>query len=633
MSEQEHWWCWGFFNAPPDIPGPEPWRGEPTAPTGFRMLSPRRGDGELYGLYRQVHAGEVISGPVMDFGQSGSQPYRHFIRFSALDTDTTPAASMQPGEIGLYAADGVTQIQHGPVEDVGVIYLPRQAAVFGADAIAPATDLTAYSLEPWGANLVANPGSSAIVSLTERGSHETVFLQADQIASYGSAGYRLSALTPLDGSHTPATYAVSWDITATVTHAVGLKDLLDRGKLVLRTDLEGHESDEFSSYDNAAFGGGYWPGTFCFFDQDTEPTDDTNALGWPYLTSGSGTLAWGDLRADSNPDASWTPETLVAGDWPAGRVIHISPWHPHLTNGHVRVTLASAAAMAGTGNGAHLWARATWIVVGSLSGDTAADYFRWSEFAPTQLRGDIPPEWIPNAPWVEPSGTELTDATLSNADRLLMEDGDTVELGEIYEHHDQFHTGLTSLTGYTFVTSSNVANAGEVHVTPPSNNATGAYYIHPLDDDDKALLKQILRAQKAVRFAVSDTQYAEFHPSGAPGELFGNLVGSIPATGSYRSVGTALSNNDAVDIEVESRIPARGEIADPAYKSNDPNVAGEGGSEHQVWTRGTGAGNAGWRLYGIHVGSTAPSAPFDGMMWSDTGTDDRLKRYNGSAWV
>ena len=196
---------------------------------------------------------------------------------------------------------------------------------------------------------------------------------------------------------------------------------------ILRTAIEGHENDEFASYDNALFGGGYFPGSFCLFTGTTQPTDDTNAIGQPDIVTGSGVILFGDLRADSNPDASWTPEALDASDWPSGRVIHISPWHPYDPKAYLTVTLTSAAQKAGSGNGEHLWAQASWTEHGNVAAvQTEGDYFRFSENVPSQLDFDLPLEAMPALPsnYVKLDGSNITlnfksDVQGANEDEAL----------------------------------------------------------------------------------------------------------------------------------------------------------------------------------------------------------------------
>ena len=535
----------------------------------------------------------------------------HFIRFSAQDAGTVPSTHLIDGEIGIYAADGSTQLQgHGvDVAGAGILYLPKRAASFSNDPTHPGTDLTAYDLTRMLAWIVDNPGSSVIVSLTERGSSDTVFFQADLVEAYGTQGYRLSALTHLRGHHDPASYGTGWNVTVTATFAVGSKDIIDLvdtlDAYVRKTDLEGAEDSEFASYDNSLFGGAYWPGNFCFFSQATQPTDDTNAIGWPYLTSGSGTLAWGDLRADSNPDASWTPEDLDASEWPSGRVVHISPWHPYLDNGHVRVTLTSAATKVGTGNGAHLWATASWVVVGSLAGDTNSDYFRWSEIAPTTLKGNIPPDWIANPPWVREDGSNVTDL-LKEAIQGANED---VTLSHT------FRVNATNVDYYVVLTEPGGDQLNTLQIRVPAT-----------DTQSRADVERLLKPAAWVE--VGD--YTLDITSNATVATIGN---STTFTANYIPLsGTRSSDSALYKVRVVGEDVHRGQLARQAFVSEDPNTAGKGGSQHQAWTRGLSDADADWILYAYHVGNAAPANPFHGMLWSDTGTDDALKRYDGSAW-
>ena len=157
--------------------------------------------------------------------------------------------------------------------------------------------------------------------------------------------------------------------------------------------------------------------------QRTTPTQ----FGQPDIVTGSGVILFGDLRADSNPDASWTPEALDASDWPSGRVIHISPWHPYDPKAYLTVTLTSAAQKAGSGNGEHLWAQASWTEHGNVAAvQTEGDYFRFSENVPSQLDFDLPLEAMPALPsnYVKLDGSNITlnfksDVQGANEDEAL----------------------------------------------------------------------------------------------------------------------------------------------------------------------------------------------------------------------
>ena len=499
----------------------------------------------------------------------------HSASFSAVDSDTVPASGMLDGEIGIY--NGATQLQVTDIAAATVLYLPRAGAMRGHDPGQPGVETDAVNNAPFLSDLA--DGGQCIVTLTRQGTSSRVFFVCGSVEAYGSHWQANVASTA--GSFTAASGGVSWDVFVTPAHPEASSNIVDwdlaLADHVRKSDLEGHEDDEFASYTNGAFGSSYFPGNWCLFTGTTQPTDDTRAIRGPDIATGSGVLVWGDLRADSNPDTSWTPEALVAADWPSGRVIHVSPWHPFNNDGHIRITLTSAAALVGTGNGAHLWAQASWTVVGSLTPTLQSDYYRWSEFAPSTLDAEFPPSVIPNAPWVKPTGTSKTDATLSNDDKLLLDTGDDVEVGELYEHHDLFHSGLAELTGYTQVANSAPPTAGDAYVSEPVGVNTGSYSINPASDDDKDLLLKVIRSGKAVRYAVSGSNYVEFKPNSAPAYLFGRLSGTIPP-GAYELVGSAIADGTAISLEIESRIPARDELRDSAFKDFEGDLLVDGAS-------------------------------------------------------
>ena len=167
-----------------------------------------------------------------------------------------------------------------------------------------------------------------------------------------------------------------------------------------------------------------------------------------------------------------------------------------------------------------------------------------------------------------PTGVEVTEAQLTAATKMLLDDFDHTTLASLFDYHDQNHTGVHTITDYTFVTNSSTPNAGDVNIAVPINEGAGAYYIRPNDNNEKALLKNILRANKKVRFQVSETNYVEFQPGGTPAEFSGRLVGTYTA-GTFSLVGSALANNQAISIVVESNIPARDELSLLAFGDID----------------------------------------------------------------
>ena len=239
----------------------------------------------------------------------------------------------------------------------------------------------------------------------------------------------------------------------------------------------------------------------------------------------------------------------------------------------MRITLTAAGTLDGTGDAAYVWAPATWVEVGDVGPQDEGDWWRLSTFEPSDLDIRLPAGDVIDPPWPRADGALLTDADVTGQTALVTADSRRLEVSELYEHHDQTHTGLTTLAtfGYEFKTGNLTPDAGDV-AAPAPIGATGTYYIKPLSDADKALIKDIIIAHKAVRFVVDAARYLEFKPAGQPAELFGRLQGSYPAS-TRKVVGTALANETEVSVAVESNIAARDEFADVAFSGDAADVA------------------------------------------------------------
>ena len=240
---------------------------------------------------------------------------------------------------------------------------------------------------------------------------------------------------------------------------------------------------------------------------------------------------------------------------------------------HVAITLTSDGTLVGTGDGAYVYARATWVETGNIADvPVVGDYFRLGRKEPSTLHIELPSTDILGAPWVRRDGQQLTDADIDGDTELATADSKRLSLSELYEHHDQTHTGLTELSGYRFRTGTATPDKGDV-AAPAAVGATGSYYIKAASDADEALIRDAVIADKRVRFMVSDAQYIEFRPSGKPGKLFGRLVGTYPAA-SRVQVGAALTDDVAVSVEIESNIAARDELTTASFKDK---LSGQGG--------------------------------------------------------
>ena len=359
--------------------------------------------------------------------------------------------------------------------------------------------------------------------------------------------------------------------------------------------LRGRETDAFASYDNALFGAGYFPGNWCLFTGTTEPTDDTRAIRQPDISTGSGVIVAGDLREDSNPDAAFTPETLDANDWPSGRTIHISPWHPYDVGGHIRVELTTAGAVSGAGNAQRVWARANWTLVGDANAvQVVGDYFRFSENIPSGLKVDLPPEAIPNAPWVKPSGTRYKAETLPPSADYILTDGAVISAEEA-KNHDQGDNEEVTLRGDFRVNATNVTHY--VTFTEPGGGLPNILKIRipktsdPTDDNglDKTDLERLL--QNGAWANIAD--YLLDITSNATVATIGT---SVTFTANYIVLsGTKPTGSDTRKVRIVGEDVHRGELARQSFKQETPSVAGKGGAAGRVWGWVSSVTDAGWR--------------------------------------
>ena len=97
----------------------------------------------------------------------------------------------------------------------------------------------------------------------------------------------------------------------------------------------------------------------------------------------------------------------VAADYKTGDVIYASL--PRDKGSHLKITLTSDGTLVGTGDGAYIWATATWEEVGNIANvQDAGDYFTLSKFEPSALRVRLPVQDVIGA--VASDGSNVTDA-------------------------------------------------------------------------------------------------------------------------------------------------------------------------------------------------------------------------------
>ena len=509
------------------------------------------------------------------------QGMRNVVKFAVQDGDTdTDGSTLSASKIGLYN-NGV-QVQNGKITQTTDIFLPKQASTFGQDPTSPGTNLSEMKLYRVLDVLAEDGGAAFLYIKPQANSAIDLYVESALVTKVGTVGYKLSGLSwkksdyTFSGSGVGWNVIVSWDFLSLAANIVDLDDKL--AAYVQKTDLEGHESDRYASYTNAFIAAsGDRRGSISLFNTDTGPPTDANAVRQPDIAdrATNGIIAFGaTLRTDRDPNNLVWADTNVPGHYVSGQKIVVSVWNK--PEARVVVTLTSGGTLVDTGNAAYIWAYATWDEVEDIPDVTeVGNYFLLSEEEPSSLDVRLPASDILNPVDLISAafrlgmltGVEETDASLSAATKLLLDNFNEVSLGELFEHHDQNHTGFTELTGYNFKTGSQTPNAGDVaYDAALPGGSTGAYYIKPKTDDDKALLKKILIAHKTVYFEVDATRFVKFQPTGTPTELFGRLVGSY-AAGSFEEQGEGLTNNHAITLDIASNIPARSEYRNIAFKA------------------------------------------------------------------
>ena len=193
------------------------------------------------------------------------------------------------------------------------------------------------------------------------------------------------------------------------------------------------------------------------------------------------------------------------------------------------------------------------------------------------------------------SRTLVTDSEIQPDDELLIRpaDGPTKKttVGEFVEHHDESHVGKFSITGLTFVTNSSPSSAGQINFAVNALvNTKGLITYKYADVAARDTMKAKIVVGKRFELKVSDTVKLEGVVASTPVSLFGRLSFNL---NEVTTVGT-LTNNASVSVILDSKIPARDQIIDAAFKDEPTNLQGGSGTEGQVWTRGSSDSNAAW---------------------------------------
>ena len=504
-----------------------------------------------------------VAKPAEDTGAQ-KNPFR-VRKWASIDSNTDD--SLIAGEIGLLDASD-TQIQTGDISRAAKIRIAKKQATFGTNAADANTALNTQDISDYLQNVV-DKGGSVIVALSQFGQSSIVYFQAEIATEVIETidneqvvvGWELSELISY-GSYTPPSQGVGWNIVGSLAFGNMWQDIINLSEkldeYVKREALEGSESDQFASYNNGLFGANYFAGDWCLFNQTTEPTDDTNAIRQPDIASGSGVIVW-HLRDDSDPNKSWTPETLDASLWPSGRNFHITPWSPYRPNIFLEVTLTSAAIVVGTDGQSRLWAQATWTKTGNFSPLADGDYSRFSENKPSQLAFDLPVESIPGLlyQYAKLDGTNVSDALVA----AIQGDNEAVTLTQT------FRVDVSNVDYYVQITPAGGVNTNNtIRIRLPSSAANTQ-----IDTDLKRLLKRRAWVKIGDDFIVNvTTNYTR------------SIIGtSLTFNFNYGVVeGAAPTGSTPVSLRVVGNDTHRGELALYAFIAEKWNTFTEKTTKH-----------------------------------------------------
>ena len=389
---------------------------------------------------------------------------------------------------------------------------------------------------------------------------------------------------------------LTYDSTGHLAVSAAIARVSQLAGYVKKEELEGKETDRYASYTNAFMAASYRRGSISLFNETTVPTNDDNAVRQPDIDdkATNGVIAFSTfLRTDRDPNnLQWATE-VAASEYPTGTVLYISIWN--YPSAHVKVTLTSNAAKVGTGDAAFLWATATWDEVNDIPDVVDyGNYFKIAEYEPTDLDLRIPASDILDPPWIRTDGTNVTQAVKD----AVQGDNESVTLSQ------DFRVNTTNVDYYVGRT---VASK-QLRIRLPSSAANTR-----ADTDLQRLLQPAAWVQIGDWVADITTNFTR------------SVIGtSLTFAFNYEEVsGTYPTGSDTVKVTVIGEDVHRGQLARQSFKEESPSVAGKGGTQGQVWTRGTGDENADWAdaggggvEYKYADGSTSSST------WVDSGIDN-----------
>ena len=520
----------------------------------------------------------------------------HTVSFSALAGSSADA----DGQIFFENALG-NEIQSGNLLDASYVTVADYNASYTASNLgSPGTQLDAVNVQPFFNDHTDKDGIFVIHILV---GSQTGFLRIASVAEV-SGGYRCR-ISDMSGTVNVSGTGQTIRVRASDDLIVFPNEILDQ-PWPTKQELAGSETDRYASYTNS-FLAGLADGFICLFTGTTAPTD-ARAIGQPDIATGSGVIAFTRLRKDADPNNFQLAEALSVSDYPIGKLLHLSLDRDK--GSYLAVTLTATPTLVTSGSTNYLWGTASWVETGNIANvTTAGNYFKISEYIPTDLRLRIPARDITGAYWVDGDGSNVTDK-LREVIQGRNED-------EILENFTRVASGLASGGDNRYSISGNT-------ITFSVAADSGYEDEDSITNDAKFHRAGIERAWIAIGAWIVQIESvnARYISQGRAQYLvtYDTIEGTAPAL-------AAVSPVEIIGEDVH-----RGQLAKVAFRNNTPNIGGTGASNPVQFWREDGT----WATVPTQVGQDLPelaSVTNVGTSWTDIISATEYAGLSDNSWV
>ena len=251
--------------------------------------------------------------------------------------------------------------------------------------------------------------------------------------------------------------------------------------------------------------------------------------------------------------------------------------------GHVRITLTGDGTLVGTGDAAYVWAPASWVEVGDVGPVDEGNWWRLSEYEPSDLDIRIPAADIIDPPWMERAGAGTGDTAVAQASYIPVrsptgeyEDKSVAHMGD----HIRPQITAPRVLSATYETTAGDVDAGDglIHVGAISGgSATVTWGIRDSEAIDgggdlpKADIQAILTLHHRITIYAGSKVFK------------GSITGYGGGSGSYpyqltvsgaTLTGNAFTDAAAMKVKLESAIVDRDEFAEVAFSGELTDLEG-----------------------------------------------------------